>query len=381
MSESRSVRNTISWDEILSAIKKRKKLVLSFFILGSIFFTTIAFILPKKYESKATILPIYSSSSSFGGLSNLAMLAGFNLNTSDELNKILVILNSRTLRERIVKKLNLIPILVDTENIGERNPLYVAEKKLEKISSIYLNKSKGSINISVLFKDPSLAQKIAQAYIDETRQLLNEKSLSVAKFDRIFLEKKLKEEEKKLNQLQKELAKFQEKTKLIDPNSQLKNILDLYLSLLSKRTELLLELNSLSVTLSPSSPKIKNLRKQIMFIDKQIKKLEKDNKFFPSLRKIPEVLTKYSKIMRELKTSQAIYETLTKLYQQARLNESKERLFIEVIDPPTLPDIPAKPKKALIIIGGSVFSLIAGLILAVFLECCRNNKKPEKVTD
>jgi uncharacterized protein involved in exopolysaccharide biosynthesis len=376
MSENEILYRKITWTDIVNALKKRKKLILGIFLSGTFLSLILAFVLPKQYESKAVILPV-SSSTSLGGVSDLAALAGFSIGNTDEINKIMVVLNSRSIKERVIKRLNLIPVLVKEDEAEDRDPLTLAVKKLKKKITISLNKRYSSISISVFFKDPALAQKIAQTYIEEARKILNEKKLSVAKFDRIYLEKKLKEEEKKLKNIQKRLAEFQKKTKLVDPNSQLKSLLDMYLSLLSKRTELLLEINSLSMSLSPNSPKIKNLKNQISFIDQQLKKFENNSKFFPALKKIPEILSEYSDIMRELKTSQAIYETLMKLYQQARLNESKERFFIEVIDPPSLPDIPSKPKKKLIIIGGSFFSLVIGAVLAFFLECCFSRREKE----
>ncbi len=369
----------LTWGKIFKALKKRIKLWLSIFFVGTALSVVLAFVLPKKYESTAVIMPISSTSSGLGSLSDLASLAGLNISGGEDINKIIAILNSRTIRERIIKKLNLIPVLVKKEEAEKRNPINVAIKKLEKKVGINHNKRLGTISISVEDEDPLLAQKIAQAYIDETRLLLNEKKLSVAKFDRIYLEKKLKEEEEKLKKLQKKLVDFQKKTKVIDPDSQLKKVLDIYLSFLSKRTELLLKISSLSYTLSPDNPQIVALKKQISFIDNQLKKLEKDSKFLPSLKKIPDILSEYADIKRELSISQGVYETLMKLYQQAKINESKEQLFIEVIDPPYLPDIPSKPKKKLIVVAGAFLSLIIGILIAVYTECCRGKSEEEAI--
>ncbi|NPA54527.1 MAG: hypothetical protein GXO21_07660, partial [Aquificae bacterium] len=248
-------------------------------------------------------------------------------------------------------------------------------EELRKIVTLAKNKKNDTIVIFVLHKDPKLAQKIGEAYIVEARKLLNEKKLSVAKFDRIYLEKKLKEEEERLRELQEKLAKFQKKTKIIEPNIQLKNLLEVYVNLLAKKTELLLKLNSISSMLSPDNPKVKTLRKQITYIDKQLKKLESKNEYFPALKEIPDILVRYTSLVRELKTTQAIYEALMKLYQQARLNESKEQLFIEVIDPPSLPDIPASPKKWFVLGIGSFLSLFTGILLALYMECCWPQRK------
>ena len=357
---------------IIETIKKRWKLILLVFILGIIFSVILYFVLPRKYESQTTLAVITSSSSPLSDLSSFASLVGINM--PDESKKIMAILESRTLRERVIKKLDLIPVFFPEPPEG-RNPLNAANEELKKIVTLAKNKKNDTIVIFVLHKDPKLAQKIGEAYIVEARKLLNEKKLSVAKFDRIYLEKKLKEEEERLRELQEKLAKFQKKTKIIEPNIQLKNLLEVYVNLLAKKTELLLKLNSISSMLSPDNPKVKTLRKQITYIDKQLKKLESKNEYFPALKEIPDILVRYTSLVRELKTTQAIYEALMKLYQQARLNESKEQLFIEVIDPPSLPDIPASPKKWFVLGIGSFLSLFTGILIALYMECCWPQRK------
>ncbi len=341
-----------------------KKLFLIFFVF-MFMFVGLAVILPPRYTSSTLLLPI-TSSPSLGELASLAAIAGLNIGQSGDINKIMAVLESRTIRKRIIEKLDLIPVLFPEE---EKVSINKAIKVLGKKVKIKQDKNLNTIEIEVHTKDPVLSQKIANQYIIELRQLLNEKNLSVAKFDRVFLEKKLKEEEEKLIKLQKTLADFQKKTKLLNPDSELKNIFDTYLSLLNKRTELLMELSTLETTLSPNHPKVKAIKMQISFIDNTLKKFEEDNKFFPALKKLPDILADYMDIVRQLKTEQEIYEVLLKMYQQAKFNESKEQLFVEVIDPPLLPDTQDLKPRILVIVIGLFVSAILSLSIVVFTSC------------
>lgn len=345
-----------------------KKLFLIFAAVLTIFIG-LAIILPPKYTSETLLLPI-TSSPSLGELSSLASLAGLNIGQSSDVNKMIAVLNSRTIRERVIKDLNLIPILFPDE---EKVSMNKAIKTLGKKVKIKQDKEINTITIEVKTKDPKLSQKIANQYIVELRKLLNEKNLSVAKFDRIFLEKKLKSEEDKLLKLQKELAEFQKKTKLLNPDDELKNIFDSYLTLLNKRTEFLMELSTLEATLSPDHPKVKAIKRQISFIDKTLKEFEENNKFFPALKKLPDILTSYMDIIRKLKTEQEVYEVLLKMYQQAKFNEAKEQLFVEVIDPPYLPDSQDLLPKIAVVIIGVFISAVLSVSIIVFTNCRKEN--------
>lgn len=365
--------------ELWLVLKKRKKLILSLFFLITTLTAVISFMKTPIYKSETSVIPVSNSSSPLEDLADLAAVAGILIGSKGgDSAKIKAVLNSRTIKENIIRKLNLIPVLLD-KLPKDRNPMNMAIETLENenIVSVSDDKKTGVIKISVEYKDPRLAQKIAQAYIDELQKIMNEKKLTVAKFNRIFLEKQLKEEEEKLKKLKQQLAEFQKKTKIIAPESQLAGVMNLYSGLISKKLELLVQLRALESTLSPDNSKIKMLKEQIQSINSQIKSIEEKTNMgaLPSLAKVPEKLVEYTNIMQKLKISEAVYKNLVKLYEQAKLQEAKENIYVEIIDPPSLPDKPIKPKKKLIVAVAGVSSLFLGIFLAFFLEWLENIKR------
>lgn len=363
--------------ELWLVLKKRRKLILSFFFLITILTAIISFIMTPIYKSETSVIPVSNNSSPLGDLAGLAAMAGISIGgEGGDSAKIKAVLNSRTIKENVIKKLNLIPILLDKPP-EDRNPINVAIETLEDIVSVSDDKKTGVIKISVEYKDPKLAKKIAQAYIDELQKIMNEKKLTVAKFNRISLEKQLKEEEERLKKLQQQLAEFQKKTKIIAPESQLEGVMSLYSNLISKKLQLLVELRTLETALSKDNSKIKMLKEQIQSIDNQIKNIEEKTNIgaLPSLAKVPEKLVEYTNIMQKLKISEAVYENLVKMYEQAKFQEAKENIYVEIIDPPSLPDKPVKPKKKLMVAVAGVSSLILGIFLAFFLEWIENIRR------
>jgi len=360
-------------------IKKRKKLILSLFFVSVILATILAFTMTPIYRSTAAIMPISTSSSTptpSANLPGIAVIAGLSsLGESDEVKKVMAILNSRTIKENVIKKLNLIPVLF--EKIPEdRNPMNAALEKFSKNIQISKEGGTGVILISYYDKDPELAAKIVTAYIEEAKRILNEKAFTVAKMNRIFLENQLKQQEEKLNKLREKLTNFQKKTKLIRPDLQVGSSVSLYSRLISEKVKLQIELKKLQLALSSSNPKVELLKKQIKAIDRQLKTIEeKSHSAIPSLKNAPEKMSEYLKLVNDIKAQEEIYKTILQAYERAKFEETKNNLFIQIIDKAFIPDKPEKPNKKLIVSLAGISSLFVGVFLAFILDAYERRKK------
>ena len=354
--------------ELWQRLKKRGKLILGVFLAGTVLSALISFLMTPVYRSEALLLPVSNQPSV--GIAQLASeFLGIQAGGGDLSSKIMAVLKSRTIKERVVKKLNLVDVLLDEKPEG-RDPLKAAVDVLEKMVSVSSDRKTGAITLRVDYEDPEVAARIAGAYIEELRKILEEKALTVAKANRIFLEKQLVETEKELRDKLRVLASFQKKEKVIVPQEQVKGSIELYSELVSRKIALQVKLRELESVLSPSSPQILALKEQIKAIDRQLYEIENSagNSAIPSLGSAPEKISRYTSIFIKVKGLQAKYETLLKLYEQARMEEQKNRIYVEVIDPPSVPDVPAKPKKKLIVAVAGVSSLFLGVFLALFLD-------------
>ena len=66
-------------------------------------------------------------------------------------------------------------------------------------------------------------------------------------------------------------------------------------------------------------------------------------------------------------TRQKLYSLLSRQIENALMAEVKGNIF-KVIDPPRVPDRKIRPKRALMVVLSFLMSLVAGVLLAVFLE-------------
>jgi len=158
---------------------------------------------------------------------------------------------------------------------------------------------------------------------------------------------------------------------VIIPEDQVRGTLELYAELLSRKITLQIELRKLESVLSPDSTRINYIKEQIKAIEAQLSRIENSAEglsVMPALEAAPDKISGYTELLLRVRSLQTKYETLRKLYEQARLEEQKEFIYVEVIDPPSLPDVPAKPKRGLIVAVSAVSALFAGVFLALLVE-------------
>ena len=85
-----------------------------------------------------------------------------------------------------------------------------------------------------------------------------------------------------------------------------------------------------------------------------------ETQIVPSIRKLPLLAGKYSDLYRNVVTSEALYQTLIKQYELARVEESKEIPLVRVLDTASYPEKKSGPHRAIIIALGAVLSCLVG---------------------
>jgi uncharacterized protein involved in exopolysaccharide biosynthesis len=347
------------------------KIVLGITILTAI----ISFILPKTYTSESVIVPITQSSSG-SSLSAIAALAGLPVGGDQATANVVAVLNSNTLRERVVKDLNLLDeILKDKKNEFKR-PYQEAGIRLKNNIKINEDKKNGTIKIEIDWKDPDIAQKINESIIKNLRQILNEKSFTVAKMNRIFYENELNKTLESLKLAMNKLNEYQKTKKVIMPEQQLQSQLALYGSLISEKIELEGKLRNLSNIYNPEAPQIKEIQTRLAYINQKISEIEGEiNTKSPiSTEKTLEALPDYMQLYLQVQQLKGKYEVLAKLLEQSRLDELKENLYVEVIDNPAYPEKPSRPKKKLMVALAFVSSLFLAIFIVFIREYVRSRK-------
>jgi uncharacterized protein involved in exopolysaccharide biosynthesis len=78
---------------------------------------------------------------------------------------------------------------------------------------------------------------------------------------------------------------------------------------------------------------------------------------YPSIRQLPLLGVSYADLLRRSKIEEAIFETLTREYELAKVEEAKEIPSVKVLDAPDVPEKKSFPPRSLLTLLGALLGL------------------------
>ena len=367
---------------------KRRKFIIKNVIVVTISSIIISLLLPKWYASKAVVLS--SGAGQFNFLSSISPIpvADFGLSTiNEDINNFIAILQSRTVKEYMVKKFN----LVDRYKQRDIEFAIVAfEEKMELEVT-----EEGTLEITIIDKDPLIAKEMVTEVLFMLDQINQSIGMEAGKYNREFLENRININKKDLEKAELALKTFQEKTGIIDLVAQLSStmqmraqaynsIFEAYTALYAKKIETETELAVAKTTLSNNNPTImqleKLLKEQSIQLDQLMIRLDEklqyllsnispaqidtipNIEFSVSFNTLPSLGLENARLIREVELQSTIQEILIPQFEQAKLEETKNIPTLQIIDKPKVALNKTKPKRSLIVIGATVMSFLMSLI-------------------
>jgi uncharacterized protein involved in exopolysaccharide biosynthesis len=353
--------------EYIQVIKKRKKLII--FITGVSVLCTmiISLIIPKTYKSTTTLLPPQKTKDIYT-LPSIIASAGIPFSLGNIFtegitsSKVFIgILKSRIMAEDVIKKFNLMKVY-------KVKDLSSAVEILQN-NTIVKTTKEGIIEISVIANSPQLAQAIAKFYVENLDRLNQKLIVTDAKRNRMFIEKRMKETSVALKKAEDALAEFQASNKLISLDKQTVETIEKIANLEGEIIATEIRLGMLKEYATNYHPEFIQLKSKLAHMKKQLAKLQYIGKYsLPAFSDAPKVGLKLTRLLREVKTQETIYNLLTQQYEQAKIIEARDIPTVVVLDPASLPGKKYKPKiKQNMLLAGCV-SLLIAIIMAFFLE-------------
>jgi len=361
---------------------RKKKLIFIIVTMVTVLVAAISLFLPKKYRAETLLLPV--SSNGGGGLSTIASdlggiasLMGIGISgVSDQMSKIMAIINSRTLAENVIERANLKPVLFDEEWNSEKGvwinnipPMEDAVRMLRKSIDIVDDKKENTIKISGVFADPQLAAHIVNTFVDELQKFINANAFTVAKRNRIFIEGQLEQNKRELLESGKEINEFYNTNKVSNVDAKVNvpiNGLGIRDSGLENRDsdKTLYAMND--PVENPHGAAIDSLMASKTELDKKITEAK-------VVRNVPQqVYLTYLMMRRELLAK--INSLLVTQYEMAKIEEAKDELAFEIIDravPPLKKFMPRRVEMCVIAFISALFVMVIGLF---FVEYFRRMK-------
>ena len=356
---------------------QQRRLIARIVLYGLFASTLLAFLIPARYESTARLMPpdngpstglamaaaALSANAGGGGMAGLASSMLGLKSTSDIFAGVLA---SRTAQDKLIEQFDLKRLY------GDRR-MEDARKDLADHTNITIDLKSQIITVSVTDRDPKRAAAMAQAYVEQLNRLVAEVSTSSARRERIFLEGRLQEVDKDLESAEKEFSQFASKNTAIDIKEQGKAMVTAAAELQGQLMAAQSELEGLRQIYSDNNFRIRSLRARIQELERALEKFggkgegaeessgQQGDTLYPSIRKLPILGVTYADLFRRTKVQEAIFETLTKEYELAKVQEAKEIPTVKVLDVPVVPDKKSFPPRLAIVFLGTAFAFALGM--------------------
>lgn len=373
-------------DIILFFLKNWRVITVNLIVI-SILSLIIAFSLQKSYKATLTFIPPGPTGnnlfSMFGSNINSDILGGSKFSKRQYVS----LLKSRELREKIIKKFNLINVY-KTQKVP--NPLDMCLKILDKNMLIVENEEGGlgitdiiSVDLSIIDIDSNRAAQIANYAFD----LLEQKTIELQRKDYQqtidFLMSRINEYDLMLTEYRKQLKEFQLKHKVYDISNQvnmaMQNIgnLQAELNILKTNKAFFKTMNS------DNYAEIKVINNKMSILQKEIDSLENSNKadILPGLKYSLDLSNEYFELRKEVETYFQLKAVIEQQLEVTRIKIKKDFSEIYLIDSARPPQYKFKPKKIIYIIGLVSVYMLFLLCFLIFHELYNKWKreKPEQV--
>lgn len=342
----------ISLAELASMLAARWRLIAGATVVTGLIALGVASLLPKWYTASTVILPPQQQQSSAAAaisqLGALAGLAGGLANVKSPADQYVALMLSSTVSDRIIDQFKL-------QSLYDKEFRQDTRKKLKENVRIGVGRKDGLITVEVDDHDPARAAAMANAYVEQLRQMTNNLAVSEAQQRRVFFELQLAQTKERLAKAQTALEEsgISQGALKVEP----KTAAESYARLRAQATAAEVKLQTLRRMLAENTPEVMQQQTTLSALREQVARAEQQNE----TKGGSEYVDKY----REFKYQEALFDIFVKQYELAKVDESREGALIQVVDVAKPPELKTGPKRGLIAMGAAVLALLATCSFAV----------------
>jgi uncharacterized protein involved in exopolysaccharide biosynthesis len=366
----------ISLLDLVCVLVKRKRLVLGCFFGFAVLALAAALFSTPIFKAETTLLPPQTSKSGASAmlaqLGGLADLAGGAAGIKSPGDLYVGLLKSRTVVDRVIRRFDLMKYY----EADEWTPLrgMIVKDVLDAQSDL----KSGIITVAVSDKDPVLATRMANAFVEELKRLTQGLAISEAAQRRLFFEEQVRGVRGSLAKAEDALKDFQEKSGVVAVDPQMQAVITGIGELRARAAATEVQLRAMRTYSTGENPEVRKVQAQLAGLKAQLARMEGAGKGYDPLmptRRIPEAGLEYARLTRDVQFNAALYGLLLKQFEAAKLDEAQEAAVLQVIDPAVVPDHKDKPKRALMVVLGGMLGLFLGIFAAFVAEFLENARR------
>lgn len=355
----------VEWDftGLMRKVFRGRRVLLGCTLGGLAFGVLLALIWPQWYAAEAVFLPPRASESivpNFGSGGGAAASASALLLQQDPSDMYLGMLASRSVLDDVIDHVG----LMATYHAKTRAD---ARAALQGQSKFKVNKN-SLISVDVTAKDPKLAMRIANAYLDALYRLNGSMVASSSAHRRAFYEEQMESQKEALDAAEVALKQAEEKTGIVLPEgvaqAGLRTIVDLQAAIGSAEAKL----SGLRMGATEDNPQVVQARAELAELRSQLAQQQANSAKqgsrtgLASSAALPGMAMELVRKMRDVKLNETLYDTLTAQYERARIESLDPGPQLQVVDSAIVPERKAGPPRRLIVIAFIVLGFFAGLM-------------------
>ncbi len=329
---------------------------------------TISFAITPTFTAKTQFLPPQQQQSaaasmlaSLGALGGLAG-AGTGTGIKNPSDQYIVFMKSVSVQDALIERFKL---------MEKYESKLKADARLKLMDNVRIASSKdGLISVEAEDRDPNFAANLANAHVEELRNLLGRLAVTEAQQRRMFFEKQLQITKENLAKADLALKSSGISGSVLksSPSSAVEAVARLKAGISVQEVKL----GSMRNYLTESAPDFKQALNELASLKEQLALAEKEE---PAAQGLSDYVARY----REFKYQETMFELFAKQFELAKVDESREGAVIQVLDVAEPPERESKPKKAMIAIISAVASGFA-LLLFVFVRNALKNASQNEET-
>ncbi|MGD1081705.1 MAG: lipopolysaccharide biosynthesis protein [Candidatus Sulfotelmatobacter sp.] len=346
----------------------------------------MAFLIPPRFTSTTRLMPpdqagqgMASMLASIGkAVGDIGGIGGEGLGLKTTGDMFIGVLRSRTVADEVINKFDL------RKEYGVRR-YEDARKALAAVTDVSSDRRSGIITLTVSDRNPERAAAIGREYVESLNRIVITLNTSSAHKERVFLEERLGQVKQDLEQAEKDFSQFASKNTAIDVKEQGRAMIGAAAELEGQLIAAETELEGLRQIYTPGNVRVRSVQARIDEYRRQLQKMggkasdgaeaeplqngnptEQSQDPYPSIRQLPILGVTWSDLYRRTRVEETVFETLTRQYELAKVEEAREIPSVKVLDAPDVPEKKSFPPRLILMILGTglVFVLSCVWVLA-----------------
>lgn len=356
--------------EILICLGRRKLLIAKLTGLGLLLGLVAAFVIPVRYTATTELMPpretpslasLFLNQVGSSGNASLSMLAGGALGLRNPNDLYIGLLESRPVADSIIRQFGLRGVYHAKDMTGARAVLKSRTRIESEKSSL--------IAVSVTDADRKRAAGMANAYTAQLRALTQSLAITEASQRCLFYEDQLKEARQNLVTAEFAFQQVQKAKGLVQPTAQATAMIDSLASLRAQAAAKEVDVQALRSYSTDRNPDVELAENQLASLKAEIAKMDgRGQSPHPGqlgIAELPGAGLAYLTAEHEFVYRQTLYDLLIKQYDAARLDEGREALILQVVEPATAPDRKSSPKRVVVTLIGGLAGLCFGCVITL----------------